>query len=74
MEPGKMIRHDWHYENEPETVVEWMVEAANGGTVVTLTHTGFLAENDTQAYRQGWMAFLYRLKAMAECTPMIVRS
>jgi uncharacterized protein YndB with AHSA1/START domain len=66
LEPGARLVTDWHYTGEPDTVVTWQLESSGGKTRITLTHTGFDADDDREDYRHGWLGFLVPFKARAE--------
>jgi uncharacterized protein YndB with AHSA1/START domain len=69
MEPERLFSFTWHpyaidpdtdYSSEPTTLVEFRLEAKDGGTLLTVTETGFDAipkERRFEAYRSndgGW--------------------
>jgi hypothetical protein len=69
MEPEKLFSYTWHpaaidskkdYSQEPSTLVEFRLEAAPGGTLLTLVESGFdklPASRRDEAYRMnegGW--------------------
>lgn len=65
--PNRVVEHDWHYANEPDTRVRWELEELSPTrTRVTLTHTKLDDEAVHGGYSQGWAAFLVSLKELAE--------
>lgn len=58
---------DWRGDNTvPAQTVTWELEPAEGGTLVTLTHAGFIRVVDLSDYPFGWGHFLDQMKAVAE--------
>ena len=70
MEPERFFSYRWHpfsidsavdYSKEPTTLVEFQLEAKNGGTVLTVKESGFdalSAERRSQAFprhEEGWV-------------------
>lgn len=65
LEPGRAFAHTWVWADvEPtqETLVTWMVEPANGGSRITLTHDGWAeagldeaARDDHESYWSGYL-------------------
>lgn len=65
LEPGRAFAHTWVWANvEPsqETLVTWMVEPADGGSRITLTHDGWAeagldeaARGDHESYWSGYL-------------------
>ena len=66
VEPGVLLKHSWQHSMEAPTQVEWRVEQEGMLTKVSLSHSGFAAEDDYPGYVQGWAAFLCILKALLE--------
>lgn len=49
-----------------QTVVTWELEGSEGGTRITLIHSGFAADYDGSGYYGGWADFVVRLRWMTE--------
>ena len=64
---GEKIAYEWTYTNEPQTHVQWKVEAAGANAKITLVHSGFAGRpfvfND---YNRGWAGFMVRLALYLE--------
>ena len=68
LEPGRVLAYSWRQAGEDEngsTVVRWELEGAQGGTYLTIVHSGF-GDRPTDGYQLGWMEFLASLKRMHE--------
>jgi uncharacterized protein YndB with AHSA1/START domain len=61
--PGERVRYPWNGQFG-ETTVEFGLRPADGGTEVTLTHSGWseAAEETRQMHEQGWGFFLDNLE------------
>ncbi len=58
---------DWRGDTSvPFQSVSWILAPEEGGTGVTLIHSGFIRAADLSDYPFGWVHFLGRLKAVAE--------
>lgn len=58
---------DWRGDNSvPSQSVTWLLEPMDGGTRVTLIHSGFVRAVDVSDYPFGWGHFLSEMKAVAE--------
>ncbi|MBN9502770.1 MAG: hypothetical protein BGO01_18415 [Armatimonadetes bacterium 55-13] len=66
LKEGECLVTDWHFEDEPNTTVEWTLEGDGGTTTLKLTHSGFTQPDQTRGYNQGWGAFLGAIKAVVE--------
>ena len=66
LDPGSRLVTDWHYKDEPPTIVTWQLEGSAGKTRLTLAHTGFDPASNREDYRHGWLGFLVPFKARAE--------
>ena len=72
--PDELLVHTFRFgdslegtKNDPETTVTYKIEANDSGATLTLSHTGFPAENQTYAnIAGGWPFILEGLKATAE--------
>src|SRR4029078_7777667 len=77
MEPERYFAFTWHpyavdpkvdYSKEPETLVEFRLEPKGGGTLITVTETGFDAipkDRQFEAYRMnndGWSIQMDKIK------------
>ncbi|MFN8528427.1 MAG: SRPBCC domain-containing protein [Anaerolineae bacterium] len=68
LEPGKRVAMTWCGAGEPETRVEFTLTPEDGGTRVTMAHTGY-GENDAKLledHRLGWQGMLECLKYFVE--------
>jgi uncharacterized protein YndB with AHSA1/START domain len=81
MEPERLFSFTWHpyavdpdidYSSEPTTLVEFTLEAKDGGTLLTVTETGFDAipkDRRFEAYRMnegGWTAQMDNVRRHVE--------
>jgi hypothetical protein len=66
IEPGRKLSYSWHYGDDPETIVTWALEGSEGGTRLTLVHSGFAPDRPTHDYTTGWHKFVNDLKSMIE--------
>jgi len=66
LEPEKKLSYDWHYKNEPDTVVTWSLAESGGRTRLTITHSGLAEDYESEGYRAGWFSFLSIIKGMVE--------
>lgn len=72
--PEKLLVHTFRFgdslegtKNDPETTVSYRISKGDGGTLLTVAHTGFPEENQTYAnISGGWPFVLDGLKAAAE--------
>lgn len=57
LEPGRRILQSWRTsefsDDEPDSLLEIILEAVEGGTHLTLRHTNL--PDDGETYRQGWV-------------------
>lgn len=61
--------HSWRMGNEtaPETLVTWVLVPKDGGTLVTLTHSGFVPKSPALVgHGQGWVTVLDWLRMHLE--------
>jgi uncharacterized protein (TIGR03086 family) len=70
LEPGRRIAFAWGWEGNEEVLpgssdVTITVEPADGGTHLTLVHSGLSAEQEAQ-HAEGWSHYLGRLVALVE--------
>lgn len=67
LEPDKSLSHTWHFGGQ-KTVVNWELDGTDGGTRLTLVHSGFSGGKPGSAAQQesGWLAYLATLKRMHE--------
>lgn len=74
LEPNRRLEHTFRFqlhevgiEEEPETLVSYLIEENPNGSTLTLTHSGFPGENQTFAnISGGWPHILDGLKAFLE--------
>jgi uncharacterized protein YndB with AHSA1/START domain len=67
LQPGKRLQVAWwEDEKHPETTVTWVLEGSEGGTRITLTHTGFAAGVEHDGLDIGWFGFLLALRSILE--------
>jgi uncharacterized protein YndB with AHSA1/START domain len=66
VDPDREVSYSWQDDTEPETVVTWTLEGSDGGTRLTLVHSGFGAKRATDDYSTGWWFFVNSLKSMLE--------
>jgi len=72
--PEELLIHTFRFgdslegtKSDPETTVSYRITKSDEGTLLTVTHTGFPAENQTYAnVSGGWPFILDGLKAAAE--------
>jgi len=70
VEPGRRIVFGWGWDGQEEfpadtSTVTITLTPTGGGTELTLTHTGFLSEEQASAHAEGWTHFLGRLEQAA---------
>jgi uncharacterized protein YndB with AHSA1/START domain len=58
LEPNHKLTYSWHYE---DTVVTWILEDSEGGTRLTVVHSGFAKDRSTDDYTAGWLKFINSL-------------
>lgn len=70
LEPDRKLRiswPDWRGDTSvPPQTVTWTLEPDGDGTLVTLTHAGFVRTVDLSDYPFGWVHFLTKLRGVAE--------
>jgi len=64
LEPDHKLSYSWLFQEE--TVVTWVLEDSEGGTRLTLVHSGFGKDRSTDDYTCGWWKFINSLKSMLE--------
>lgn len=64
LEPDHKLSYSWRFQEE--TVVTWVLEDSEGGTRLTLVHSGFGKDRSTDDYTCGWWKFINSLKSMVE--------
>jgi uncharacterized protein YndB with AHSA1/START domain len=84
MEPERLFALSWHpyaidpgvdYSAEPQTLIEFRLEPRDGGTVLTLTESGFdrlPADRRAEAFRmndQGWTQQMENIRLHIEALP-----
>jgi uncharacterized protein YndB with AHSA1/START domain len=62
LEPDRKLTYSWHL----DTVVNWILDDSEGGTRITLVHSGFAKDRSTDDYTAGWWKFVNYLKSMVE--------
>jgi uncharacterized protein YndB with AHSA1/START domain len=55
--------------NQPRSTVTWTLESSQGGTRLTLVHSGFAPDRAANGYATGWFKFVNDLKSMVEIGP-----
>jgi len=68
-DPPRSVAYTWDWENKPigaRTVVKIELTKDGTGTLVRLTHTGFVDAEWAQDHGKGWGYYLGRLKTVAE--------
>lgn len=63
------LSYSWQWEDELDTITTWTLNGSGGKTRVTIVHSGFAPERDSEDYFIGWSKFLLRLKTMLEEGP-----
>ena len=66
VDSGRQVSYSWQYGDDPETVVTWRLEESQGGTRLTLVHSGFASKRTMEDYSTGWYFFVNSLKSMIE--------
>lgn len=66
LQPARKLIYSWKYDEPYETVVNWTLADSGGRTRLTITHSGFTEEFDSEGYRTGWFSFLAIIKGMVE--------
>jgi uncharacterized protein YndB with AHSA1/START domain len=67
--PDRVLAYSWRYPDSPDTVVRWELVGSDGGTGLTVVHSGFADPGLAEEYRQGWPGFLVGLKRHLELGP-----
>jgi uncharacterized protein YndB with AHSA1/START domain len=62
LEDGRLVSYPW--EAGGETLVSFRLEDADGGTRLTLEHTGFPDDAGRDHHDQGWAGFLNNLRSV----------
>jgi uncharacterized protein YndB with AHSA1/START domain len=63
LEPDRKLTYSWR---DQDTVVSWTLEDSEGGTRITMVHSGFAKDRSTDDYTAGWWKFVNYLKSMVE--------
>ena len=73
VDPPRRLAYTWNHswpttgEEAPETLVTWVLVPSGAGTLVTLTHSGFVPKSeDVRAHGAGWDRVLGWMKAHVE--------
>lgn len=66
VDPDRRLSLAWEDKGIAGTVATWSLEGSDGGTRITLVHSGFGETGAGQDYYLGWGDFLTRLKFFAE--------
>jgi uncharacterized protein YndB with AHSA1/START domain len=64
--PSQKLAYSWEYKKESDTIVTWTLEGSGNKTRLVLVHSGFAPNRECSDYNTGWMAFLNRIKSLAE--------
>jgi uncharacterized protein YndB with AHSA1/START domain len=70
LDPGRTVSFTWKWDHEPDTperTVRVQLDAADGGTRITLAHGAYQSgeAEDRQGHLEGWQHFLPRLALVA---------
>jgi uncharacterized protein YndB with AHSA1/START domain len=68
-DPPRVVAFTWDWQNAPlgaRTIVKFELKKDGDGTLVHLTHTGFLDAERVGNHSEGWLYYLGRLKTLAE--------
>jgi uncharacterized protein (TIGR03086 family) len=70
IEPGKRVVFGWGWEGQDDfpadtSTVTITLTPTDSGTELTLSHTGFLSEEQASAHAEGWQHYLTRLEKVA---------
>ena len=68
-DPPHVVAFTWDWENAPigaRTVVKFELKKDGNGTMVRLTHTGFVNAEQATNHTEGWLHYLGRLKTAGE--------
>jgi uncharacterized protein YndB with AHSA1/START domain len=68
-DPPRVVAYTWDYKKTPigsRTIVRYDLRKDGSGTVVHLTHTGFVDAEWASDHRKGWTYYLGRLKTVGE--------
>jgi len=68
-DPPRVVAYTWDWKNAPigvRTVVKYELKKDGNGTLVRLTHTGFVDAERADGHAKGWEYYLGRLKTAAE--------
>lgn len=68
-DPPRVVAFTWDWQNKPigsRTVVKFELKKDGTGTLVRLTHTGFIDAEWADDHSKGWSHYLDRLKTAAE--------
>jgi uncharacterized protein YndB with AHSA1/START domain len=64
---GVVVAYPWAAGPDTPTRVTFALAEGDGGTRVSLVHSGFAAEDEVHArHQQGWRGFLSNLKSVLE--------
>jgi uncharacterized protein YndB with AHSA1/START domain len=66
LEPPTMLVYSWRYDEDYDTVVRWQLAESGGRTRLSLVHSGFPDNYESEGYRSGWFSFLSIIKGMVE--------
>lgn len=66
VDPPRKLVHTWHLVGSPDapTTVTYLLEPIDGGTRITLRHTGFVSRESTSGNSLGWEACFERLSEL----------
>jgi len=65
LKENERFAYDWG-EGDSETVVTWSLEGSGGKTRLTLVHSGFAADHNTDALKRGWSNFMNWIRSLVE--------
>ena len=67
LEQDKRVAYGWHWPGEkPDSKVTWDLIVVGKGSRVELRHSGFASRRPSLDYKQGWSAYLCKLKLYLE--------
>lgn len=68
LEPGRVLAYSWNEKTAPDTVVRWELEGSEGGTHLTVVHSGF-GDLRSDGYSAGWLGFLMEIRRLLALGP-----
>lgn len=63
VDPGRRLRYTWEWNGDGEvSEIDVTFSAADGGTNVILSHTGFRNEDSVRSHEKGWDGYIEGLQ------------